>query len=210
MEHALATELADLGASAARPLDGLGPTVHEPTGFVVTLWHYIDHDPAVVGSTEACAEALVALHEALDATRTPVPSLLVELREARTALDDDDFIAELPHRERVVLREAFDEDLADLAVDESPVHRLHGEPHEANRLLTPAGVVWVDFESCCAGPREWKIAFLPPDAIPQFPQVDGDLLAGLCRLNHARLATWRWAIVRNHPDLRELAHSDLA
>jgi Ser/Thr protein kinase RdoA (MazF antagonist) len=163
-----------------------------------------------VASPQACAAALAALHDALDATTTPVPDFEVELREARSALDDDDFMAELAPGERTFLRVTYDEDLAALSAFAYPVHRLHGEAHEANRLVTATGVVWVDLGSCCTGPREWDLAFLVPEAIARFGAVDGDLLACLRRLNHARLATWRWGVLRDYPDLRPFAEEDLA
>jgi hypothetical protein len=210
MEYALGVELAGLGAPVCRPVETGSPTRHGPTGFLVSLWHWVSHDPLAVASPEACASALATLHDALAATTTPVPDFLVELREARGVLDDDDFMAELAPGERTFLRVAYDEDLAALSAFEYPVRRLHGEAHEANRLVTPAGVVWVDLGSCCIGPREWDLAFLAPSAVARFGAVDDGLLVCLRRLNHARLATWRWGVLRDHPDLRPFAQDDLA
>ena len=210
-EHSVAAELTALGAPVAPPFDNVGPTVHGPSGLVVTLWHWVDHDAAAVASARACAQALEALHEALDATMTPLPSFLVELRQARASLDDDEFMADLPLSERVFLRGAYDANLAQLEGFEYGSHRLHGEPHEANRLVTPDGVVWVDLESSCTGPREWDLAFLAePEALDSAASVDRALLSCLRRLNHARLATWRWGLLRDHPDLRHLAQVDLS
>jgi Phosphotransferase enzyme family len=209
-EHSVAAELGALGAPVAAPLDGVEPTVHGPSDLVVTLWHWVDHDASAVAPARACAEALAALHEALDATTTPLPSFLVELGQARAALDDDEFMAELPSSERVFLRAAYDASLAQLEGSEYVSHRLHGEPHEANRLVTPDGVVWVDLESSCTGPREWDLAFLAePQALDPAGSIDRFLLSCLRRLNHARLATWRWGHLRDYPDLRHPAQADL-
>jgi hypothetical protein len=210
-EHSVAAELGALGAPVAPPLVGVGPTVHVPSGLVVTLWPWVDHDASAVAPARACAESLAALHEALDATMTPLPSFLVELGQARAALDADEFMAELPASEQGFLRAAYDADMTQLEGLEYDSHRLHGEPHEANRLVTPDGVVWVDLESSCTGPREWDLAFLAePETLEPTASVDGVLLRCLRRLNHGRLATWRWGLLRDYPDLRHLAQADMA
>jgi aminoglycoside phosphotransferase (APT) family kinase protein len=116
------------------------------------------------------------------------------------------------------LRATSDEELARLDDEhpDVPERRLHGEPHDGNRLVTPSGIRWIDFESCCLGPPEWDLAFLPDAAAGLVPDVDGPLLARLRRLNSARVATWCWAtahlpIMRTHGELhlallRDTAH----
>jgi hypothetical protein len=179
--------------------------------FVITLWQWVDHDPSAAADPQTCAAALAVLHQALDATTTPLPSFLVELGQARNALEDDDFMGELPASERALLRDAYDAGLEDLHRFDYRTHRLHGEPHDANRLVTPHGLVWVDLESSCTGPREWDLAFLSRAAAPsQSSAIDHDLLACLRRLNHALLATWRWGVLASYPDLRPFAEADLA
>lgn len=93
----------------------------------------MDHDRSAVAPGWAYVEALAALHEAPDATSTPLPWFLVELGQARAALDDDDFMAALPTSERIFLRAAYDAGLKELEHFRYTAHRLHGEPHEANR-----------------------------------------------------------------------------
>jgi aminoglycoside/choline kinase family phosphotransferase len=104
-----------------------------------------------------------------------------------------------------LLRATFD-DLLPL-IDDHRFSRqaLHGEPHQGNRLSTPTGVRWIDFEDACDGPREWDLCFLSPDARREFPPVDDELLTLLSTLNSARVATWcsthsstRFAEMRRH------------
>ena len=209
-EHAIALELAALGAATSRPVANLSPAVHEATGFMVTVWHHVDHDPTMTLPAGLVTRALTELHAVLDETTTPVPPFTCELEDARRALDDDEFMEALDSADRDFLRDAFDQGLDELAARPHARHRLHGEPHEANRLATRNGVTWVDFESCCSGPREWDLAFMPPDTVRHVAGVDHDLLACLRRLNHARFATWRWGLVRRLPDLLDHARADLA
>ncbi|HVM10003.1 MAG TPA: hypothetical protein VM345_16170 [Acidimicrobiales bacterium] len=114
-------------------------------------------------------------------------------------------------RDRDLLVDVFDSLLP--KVSDHPraaAHRLHGEPHQGNRLVTPAGVVWVDLESCCAGPREWDFAIFDSTATDDRPDVDRALLHDLRVLNAARFATWQTRLMDRFPDLRELADVHLA
>ena len=44
-EHRVASAIAVAGAPAARPVAGIAPTRDEPSGYVVTLWERLEHDP---------------------------------------------------------------------------------------------------------------------------------------------------------------------
>lgn len=67
--------------------------------------------------------------------------------------------------------------------------------------MTAHGLRWLDFESCCVGPLEWDLAFQSAEVSAAFPDVDGDLLRRLSRLNSARVATWCWGQAR-FPEMR--------
>ena len=107
------------------------------------------------------------------------------------------------------LRDVYDEGLQTLAGDVPHEHRLHGEPHDGNRLVTTAGIRWIDFESCCKGPLEWDLAFLQSEFDAELGDVDYDLLAQLRRLNSARVATWCLAESR-FPTMRLYGEGHLA
>ena len=108
--------------------------------------------------------------------------------------------------DRAFLREVSDEGLSVVAGADTPEHRLHGEPHDGNRLVTPAGLRWIDFESCCVGPLEWDLAFQPREVDADLIDIDHGLLALLRRLNSARVATWclaqsRFPGMRRHGEI---------
>ena len=199
-EHAVGCELATLGADIAVPLPLLEPIEHLPTGFVVTLWALLDRVDAPV-TDRSLSDSLAALHAALAKTWTELPSYRVELVRARVALDDDTFMAALAPADRSFLRSVFDVGLTQLDGVDLDRQRLHGEPHAGNRLLTPQGLRWIDFESCCVGPLEWDLAFQPAEVSAMFSDVDRELLGRLRRLNSARVATWCWGTAR-FPEMR--------
>lgn len=209
IEHAVATQLADLRAEAARPFPGTGPVVHASTGFVVTLWQRADGmSQAPVDGRELSA-SLQRLHTALARTQTDLPPFHLGLSRARVALENDAFMGALPADERSFLRQVFDEALERLTGYAWAEHRLHGEPHGGNRLLTHDGVVWIDFESCCTGPREWDLAFLSDETLEFIPGFERPLLELLRMLNSARTATWCWAMAR-FPEMRWHGETHLA
>ncbi len=206
LEHAIARELVAAGGEIAAPLPHAVPIVHEETGFVVTLWKRLDGvDQAPVRSGDLL-QSLGRLHDALARTTHPLPSFRSSLTRARAALDDDTLMAAMVPADRAFLRGAYDEGLTVLGDAATSEHRLHGEPHDANRLLTSAGLRWIDFESCCVGPLEWDLAFQPREVDAHLVDIDHGLLALLRRLNSARVATWclaqsRFPGMRRHGEL---------
>ena len=195
LEHALGSELATLGADIAVPVPGLEPVEHLPTGFVVTLWERLEGVEARAAD-RSLSHSLAALHAALARTRTKVPSFREELMRARLALDDDTFMAALAPGDRGFLRAVYDAGLDEVDGIDLDRQRLHGEPHDGNRVLTAQGVRWIDFESCCVGPLEWDLAFQSAEVSARFSDVDDDLLRRLRGLNSARVATWCWGTAR--------------
>jgi Phosphotransferase enzyme family len=112
-------------------------------------------------------------------------------------------MAALPGSERSLLRRAIDRLRGEVEGHGFAERPLHGEPHDANLLVTPDGLRWVDLEATCVGPLEWDLAFLPDGALEVFADVDHELLELLRTLNSARVATWCWAradheVMRRH------------
>ena len=208
-EHAVALELVAVGGEIAPPLAGAFPLVHEETGFVVTLWDWLDGLDRTEVEPRALRESLRRLHAALAETSLELPSFPAALMRARAALDDGAMMAAMPTDDRAFLRDVYDEGLQTLADTVPHEHRLHGEPHDGNRLITSAGLRWIDFESCCKGPLEWDLAFLPREDDAQLGAIDHDLLARLRRLNRARIATWCLAESR-FPNMRLYGEGHLA
>lgn len=209
LEHAIGTELAALRADAAAPLPGVAPVVHAETSCVVTFWERLDRAVRAMVAPDELVQSLNELHLALAKTHTPLPSFRTALTRARAALDGDSFMAALAPEDRLFLRRVFDDRLAQLDDSSFDEHRLHGEPHDGNRVVTTEGLRWIDFESCCLGPLEWDLAFLPPELDRRFPQVDAELLQLLRQLNSARVATWCSAQAR-FPEMRRHGEMHLA
>jgi thiamine kinase-like enzyme len=190
-----------MGAPTVEPWTNSRPTRDLSTGFVVTLWNRLDHDPTARAPGSMVAGSLRELHKALSLVEIDMPDFRLGLRRARTALSDDDRVAALAADDIALLRNAFDALLPQLEDRTFPQCSLHGEPHDGNWLFTPSGIRWIDFENVCSGPLEWDLAFLSDSARRDFTSVDHELLALLSVLNSARVATWCWAQAR-FPEMR--------
>jgi Ser/Thr protein kinase RdoA (MazF antagonist) len=208
-EHDVASALAAKGAPIAPPWPDTGPLRDTETGFVVTLWSRLDHDPNAEADGRIVGQSLISLHKALEECDLPLPSVRSGLEHARTALFDDLRIAALDPADRAYLRAAFTDLMNKLDDRTFPERPLHGEPHTGNYLTTPSGLRWIDFEGVCRGPLEWDLAFLATDGVATFQDVDTDLLALLQTLNSARVATWCWVQAR-FPEMRRHGEHHLA
>jgi hypothetical protein len=64
-EHGLALALAATGASIPQPFPGTAPIHHSETGFIVTLWNRLDHDPNAEVDGPSVGRSLAKIHDAL-------------------------------------------------------------------------------------------------------------------------------------------------
>ena len=200
-EYEVASELGPLGAEVARTFPGTWPISHSGTGFVVTLWERLKGSDRVPVAPEVLAGSLRRLHAALRRTKTELPSFRAMVVKARQAFEDDSFMMDLHHEDSELLQATYKRGFVALESAQFEECRLHGEPHDGNRIVTSEGIRWIDFESCCIGPIEWDLAFQPDEVVHLFPKTDLGLLALLRRLNSARVATW--CLGSRHPAMHE-------
>ena len=210
LEHKVVSALTAAGAPVAPPLADMTPLRDSATGFTVTLWNRLDHDPYSAGRDHEIGASLNQVHEALSGCTVPLPSFRVGLRRAQIALSDDVRVAALSMDDRVLLRAAFADLLDRLDQHSFCEQGLHGDPAHGNYLVTPSGLRWIDFESACRGPLEWDLALLSDGIRATFDQVDVPLLELLTTLKSALIATWCWVQSR-FPEMRAYGerHFDL-
>ena len=116
---------------------------------------------------------------------------VVTNRSETPALDDRDrdlLLSTLHSASEAIQRRAANDQL------------LHGEPHPGNLLSTPAGIVFVDFETCCVGPIEFDVAHAPVEVSKHYPGLDQVRLQECRRLVLALVAAWRWDVHDQFPN----------
>ena len=201
-EHELVSALLAVGAPVVAPLPGTTPVRDSETGFPVSLWNRLDHDPNAVIAADEVGRSLHQVHERLSESNVSLPGFRVGLRRAQIALSDDARISALAMDDRVLLRLAFADLLVQLDEHSLSEQGLHGDPASGNYLMTPSGLRWIDFESACRGPLEWDLAFLSDGVRTTFKDVDVQLLELLITLKSAFIATWCWVQAR-FPEMRQ-------
>lgn len=208
LEHAVALELKALGSDAVRPLPAARPISHPGTGFVVTLWERLEGSDRVVLPPEQLAASLEKLHQALRQTEVDLPSFRAMIVKAYRALEGHSLLARILSADHDLLQASYERGFAALERASFEEIRLHGEPHNGNRILTKEGLRWIDFESSCIGPLEWDLAFQSDEVVRLFPESDSGLLASLRTLNSARVATW--CLGSPYPEMKQHGELHLA
>lgn len=162
-EVAVVTQLAAAGAAIAPPSPLIPAGPHAIGGWTMTAWAWVDHEPGAVPDAATALAALDELHAALRDVQLDLPVL----NPARADLDLAIAFAVgqglLDRRTATTLRTRRDRLVGELLAATTDRQPLHGDAFPRNSLVTPAGVVWIDFEDCCSGPVAWDHAILIRD-----------------------------------------------
>jgi hypothetical protein len=159
-EVELVSYLAAVGAAVMAPSDVIPVGPHVVGGWAMSAWRYVDHRPGVVPDARSTLAALDALHAALRGYSGDLPLL-------NPAADDLDRAIAFGLREGLFgqaqaddIRARRDELRARVLAVAPDRQALHGDAFPKNSLVTEGGIVWIDFEDCCSGPRIWDDATL--------------------------------------------------
>jgi GNAT superfamily N-acetyltransferase len=159
-EVSLVSYLASVGAQVMPLSDLMPPGPHVVGGWAMSAWAFVDHEPGAVPGGLTSFQALDVLHEAMRG----YPGELPLLNPAGDDLDrairfgaDRGVISPAQAADLRGRRDAF---MAELLAVAPEWQALHGDAFPRNSLLTPGGVVWIDFEDCCSGPVLWDLATL--------------------------------------------------
>jgi hypothetical protein len=181
-EVALVSYLASVGAAVMPPSDLLPPGPHVVGGWAMSAWRYVVHERGAV------PDPITTLHE-LDDLHAAMRGFPGELPLLNPALDDLDRALRFAVAHGVYgqaqaddIWARRDEVVAQLLALAPDVQALHGDAFPRNALLTPSGLVWIDFEDCCSGPVLWDLAVL-------IRQGGGERVADIVRRRHGEEAT---------------------
>jgi hypothetical protein len=208
-ELAVALHLTARGAEIAPPARFVAPGPHFQDGLSLTLWEFLPHDPEPELDDDELADSIERLHAHLASWNGELPDYRDRIRQTGLLLDDDHAMRAVPRKGLTLLRARFAETAPRLLERARPAMVLHGGPHSHNVLATPAGLRWIDFETCCRGPLEADLAYLG-EAGTRRPGVDPELLALTGLMLRISVAAICWCDPDRHPRLREAAEYHLA
>ena len=190
-EIEIALRLSENGSPVASLDTRVEPRVYERDGFAFTLWRHYDQ-PGIDPGTLGYANALERLHVGMAQIDVGAPHFSDRVSEAEQLLSSRDRTPRLEHPDRELLLETLRS--CDGAIKERSLGEqlLHGEPHAGNVLSAPEGLVFIDFETCCRGPVEFDLAYVPEEVSVLYRSTDQQLLRECRVLMLAMVAAWRW------------------
>jgi Ser/Thr protein kinase RdoA (MazF antagonist) len=186
---------------AGSPVAALkAPEVFVRDGYVVTLWTYYEPATAEAVPPVDYAKALERLHVGMRQVDLPTPHFTRRVSEAQQLVADRDRTPRLVDVDRILLSDTLERLRRASSRSGRPEQLLHGEPHPGNLLPTRAGLLFIDFETCCRGPIEFDLAHAPGEFADHYPSVDHQLLRDCRTLVLALITTWRWDRDDQFPD----------
>ena len=212
IEVELGLQLARVGSPVAALDPRVEPRVYVHEGFVMNLWTHYDSLPPQELPPAGYAHALERLHAGMRQLDLTTPHFTDRVAEAQRLVGSRELSPTLAGPDRALLADTLS-DLGRSISDRGAAAEqlLHGEPHPGNVLGTTAtDLRFIDLETCCRGPVEMDLAYVPEDVSEHYPGADQDLL-GECRaLTLAMVAAWRWDRDDDFPDGRAAGHALLA
>ncbi|GIF96667.1 phosphotransferase family protein [Catellatospora citrea] len=192
-------------AAAGSPVAALeAPEVFVRDDHVVTLWTYYEPVTAQAVRPADYAGALERLHAGMRKIDLPAPHFTDRVSAAQLLAADRDRTPELADADRAFLAGTLARLRRAVSKSGRPEQLLHGEPHPGNLLSTQAGLLFVDFETCCRGPIEFDLAHAPDEVGDHYPGVAHHLLRDCRILVLAMVTMWRWDRHDQFPDGRRL------
>ena len=211
-EVCVAGLLASSGAPVVQPATTLPCGPHRLPGVELTFWNYCQPDETRRIPHRKVGETLRAVHDTLDRLTErlpPLPSFKLQLDEADELLRDPAAVPKLPEDGRVFLRDLYRRLVEALGTQRLENRPLHGECHSQQTIATGGGLLWLDFEAACRGPREWDLAGINRRAVKAYGPVDTALLSLVKTARLLCITTWCWTQPDRHPEVREAAEYHL-
>jgi hypothetical protein len=190
-EIEIAQALTAIGSPVASLDTRVEPRVFERDGFAFTLWRHYEQ-PGINPSAASYAKALEELHAGMARLDMVAPHFSERVSEAQRLLRNHDRTPRLKDIDRELLLETLRSCGRRIYEQSSREQLLHGEPHPGNVLSTAAGLLFVDFETCCLGPVEFDLAHVPKAVCDAYYAADPELIQESRRLVLAMVAAWRW------------------
>ncbi len=191
-EVEVARRLAEAGCPVAALEPRAEPRVYVRDGFVINMWTYYEPVSPRDAAPAEYARALEGLHAGMREIELPAPHFTDRIAEAQRLVDNRTETPDLGEADRKLLRDTLRASRWAIGQRGAAEQLLHGEPHPGNVLSTKDGLLFIDFETCCRGPVEFDLAYVPEEVNERYPGADLELLRECRVLMLAMVAAWRW------------------
>ncbi|MGO9451147.1 MAG: phosphotransferase [Candidatus Binataceae bacterium] len=207
-------ELAQRLAETESPIAALEPRVEPGAyvrgGFVVTLWTYYESVRSPKFAPADYAHALERLHTCMQPIDARTPHFTDRIADAQRLVGNREQTPDLVDGDRELLSNTLRTMRKAISDRGVPEQLLHGEPHSGNLLRTKKGPLFIDLETCCRGPVEFDLAYVPEEVSALYPSAHRELLRECRILMLAMVAAWRWDRNDQFPNGREEARKFLS
>jgi hypothetical protein len=191
LEVEAARRLAETDSPVGELLPRMEPRVYLRDDFVISLWTYYESVAPIAPADYA--QALMRLHAGLRRIDLFVPRFTDQVAARQRLVGTQELTPGLPGADRELIGTTLDR-LSTAIVNESTSEQLlHGEPHPGNVLGTRSGPLFIDLATCCHGPIEYDLSFVPDDVREHYPGVNRDLVYQCNALMWAMFAAQRWS-----------------
>ena len=124
----------------------------------MSAWRFVDHEEGREPDPLATLHALDELHAAMRGFPGDLPLLNPVTDDLDRVLRFGVARGVMAVAEAEAARQRRDALVARLLALAPTVQAQHGDAFARNALVTSRGVVWIDFEDCCAAPVLWDLA----------------------------------------------------
>jgi hypothetical protein len=172
----------------------------------------LDEDETRPILPEEVGKTLRVVHDTLDnlsGRLARLPSFRLQLHEADKLLRRPGSVPQLPEDGRVFLRSVYREVVEAIGDRVFENRALHGECNPRQTIPTSTGLVWLDFEAACLGPKERDLATMDNQTVEAYGTVDRSLLSLLRTARLLCVTTWCWTQPDRAPEIREAAEYHL-
>jgi hypothetical protein len=193
----LEVEAARLLTETGSPVGELAPhgdpRVYQRDDFAISLWTYYESAASEDIAPAGYANALMRLHAGLRRIDLVVPRFTDQVAGRQRLIATQELTPDLPAADRELIGTTLDR--LGIAITETSTGEqvLHGEPHPGNVLNTRSGPRFIDLATCCRGPIEYDLAFVPEEVREHYPGTNPDLILQCNALMWAMFAAQRWS-----------------
>ena len=193
LEIEAARRLAETGSPVGELVPRIAPRVYVRDDFAISLWTYYESAVPEAIVPADYAQALMRLHAGLRQIDLVAPRFTDQVAGRQRLVATQELTPELPSADRELVSTALSR-LSTAIIDEATGEQLlHGEPHTGNVLNTRSGPRFIDLATCCHGPIEYDLAFVPIAVREHYPGMNPDLVHQCHALMWAMFAAQRWS-----------------
>jgi aminoglycoside phosphotransferase (APT) family kinase protein len=193
IEVEAARRLAETDSPVGELVPQIEPRVYLRDDFAISLWIY--YEPVVPSGIAPAdyADALMRIHAGLRRIDLVAPRFSDHVAARQRLVAAQELTPELLSVDRDLISTTLSRLSTAIISAATSEQLLHGEPHPGNVLITGSGPLFIDLATCCYGPIEYDLAFVPDEVRDHYSGTNSELIHQCSALMWAMFAAQRWS-----------------